>query len=254
MAVMKLRGGERIVGTMVRMTRNPAIAQIAKEAGLDFIMLDMEHGPYTMETLSDTAKVARSIGLGIFVRVPELSKAYVSRAMDLGAEGVMVPMVSTPKEAEALVGWARFEPVGKRGLGSTGVYTAFGGMKMDAREFMADQNTRTLAIAQIETAEAIRNIDAIATVEGIDVLLIGPNDLSISLGVPGEKMSDIVQEAIGKTEEAAKKYGKFFAMHSAGALMDKWESRGMQMVMSDMDIGVLKSGFAAIAKKYCKEI
>jgi len=250
MAVLKLRGGERIVGTMVRMTRNPAIAQIAKEAGLDFIMLDMEHGPYTMETLADTAKVARSIGLGIFVRVPELTKGYVSRVMDLGADGVMVPMVSTPEEAQALVDWSRFEPVGKRGLGSTGVYTAFGGMKMDAREFMAEQNRRTLAIAQIETAEAIRNIDAITAVEGIDVVLVGPNDLSISLGVPGDKMSEAVQVGIDKVAKAAQRHGKIFSMHSAGALMDKWEARGMQMVMSDMDIGVLKSGFQAIAKKY----
>ncbi len=103
MVVRKLREGNRIVGTMVRMVRNPAIAQIAYHAGLDFIMFDLEHSPHSIETVSDVAKVARSIGLGMFAQVPELAKGYVSRLMDAGTEGIMVPMISTPEEAQQLV-------------------------------------------------------------------------------------------------------------------------------------------------------
>jgi len=250
MAVQELRDGKRIVGTMVRMVRNPAIAQIAKQAGLDFIMFDMEHGPYSIETISDIAKVARSIELGIFVRVPELAKGYISRVMDAGADGVMVPMVSSEEEARKLADWARYAPVGKRGLGSSGVHTGFGGMGSDAPTFMARQNELSLAIAQIETKEAIENIDKIAAVEGIDVLLIGPNDLAISMGVPGETQGNVVQEAIGKVAAAAKKNGKVFAMHSGDALLERWVPEGMQLVMNTIDIGILKGGFANIVEKY----
>jgi len=251
MVVKKLREGNRIVGTMVRMVRNPAIAQIAYHAGLDFIMFDLEHGPHSIETVSDVAKVARSIGLGIFARVPELAKGYVSRLMDAGIEGIMVPMVSTPEEAQQLVQWSRYDPIGSRGLGSNGELTDFAGMGSDALTFMKRQNELTLAIAQIETAEAIKNIDAIAAVEGIDVLLIGPNDLAISLGVPGDIMGGVNQTAIGKVADAAEKHHKVFAIHGNDALLEKWDSR-IQMVMSALDINVLHNGFASIAKKYQK--
>jgi 4-hydroxy-2-oxoheptanedioate aldolase len=252
MAVKKLREGKRIIGTMVRMVKNPAIALVAKDAGLDFIMIDMEHGTYSVESVSAIANVARSIGLGIFVRVPELSKGYVSGIMDGGADGVMVPMLSTVAQARALVNWSRYTPLGNRGLGTPGAHTNFGAMAEKPETFMAGQNEITLAIAQIETREAIENIKEIAAVPGIDVLLIGPNDLSNALGVPGDLMSDILQQAIGKVADAAQKHGKVFAIHSGDALLDIWESRGMQMVMNNLEINILSAGFSAIAEKYRK--
>ena len=232
MVVKKLKEGNRIVGTMIRMVRNPAIAQIAYYAGLDFIMFDLEHGSYSIETVSDISKVARSIGLGIFARVPELSRGYVSRLMDVGIEGIMVPMVSTSEEAKQLVRWSKFVPIGKRGFGGSGEFTNFIPIDSDAITFMKHQNESTLAIAQIETAEAIKNIDAIAAVEGIDVLLIGPNDLAISLGVAGDIMGKVGQAAIGKVADAAEKHHKIFSIHSSNdVLLEKWDSR-IQMVMS----------------------
>ncbi len=251
MAVEKLREGKRVVGTMVRMVRNPAVAQIAYHAGLDFILFDLEHGTYSVETISDIAKVARATGISIFARVPELAKGYVSRLMDAGVQGIMVPMLSNGEQAKQFVDWARYAPIGDRGLGSNGELTDFGGMGSDAPTFMKEQNNKTLAIAQIETAEAIDNLDAIAGTEGIDVLLIGPNDLAISLGVPGNIMGEVTQTAIGKVADAAEKYGKVFCIHGSDALLEKWDSR-MQMVMSDLDINILASGFSGIAKKFKK--
>lgn len=250
MAVRELRQGKHIVGTMVRLVQNPAIALIAKHAGLDFIMCDMEHGTFSFPEFSDIAKTARSAGLGIFVRVPELAKGYVSRIMDAGAEGVMVPMISTAEEARMLVDWSRYIPLGKRGFGSSGVHSDYGPTGGDALAFMQKQNELTLAIAQIETKEAIDNIDEIAAVEGIDVLLIGPNDLAISLGVPGDLNGDRVHKAIAKVRDAAKRNGKVFSLHAGDTLLEKWAGSDMQMVMNNLDISVLASGFAAIAKKY----
>ncbi len=251
MAVEKLREGQRAVGTMVRMIGNPAVALVAANAGLDFIMLDLEHGAFSLETLENVFKVGRSIGLGCFVRVPELSKAYVSRCLDLGATAVMVPMLESVEQASRLVHWAKFAPLGSRGFGGVGVHTGYksvGGE--DTTRFMAQANLETLTIAQIETAQAIRHIESIAAVEGLDALLIGPNDLAISLGCPGELMGEKLDEAISKVAEAAGKHGKIFGMHASDPLTERWLSRGLRLVMSSLDTSVLASGFKSIAQKY----
>src|SRR5512136_1884029 len=158
MAVQKLRQGKRVVGTMVRMIQNPAIAAVAHNAGLDFIMLDLEHGAYTMETVGDVFKVGRTLGLGCFVRVPELAKGYVSRSLDCGATGVMVPMLELVDQAHLLVRWAKYPPLGGRGFGGVGSHTNFIGIAPDSTPaFMAKANVDTITIAQIETAQAIQN-------------------------------------------------------------------------------------------------
>jgi len=248
-AVERIRNNKKIVGTMVRMIRNPSVATIAKAAGLDFIMLDMEHGSYSVESVEDIAKVARLCGVGIFARIPSLDRAYVSRVMDAGIQAVMVPMISSAEEARKLVGWARYEPIGNRGLSSNGGLTDYQGMGMDAPLFMKSQNQKTLTIAQIETKQAIDCIDEIAAVEGIDVLLIGPNDLSISLGLPGQTLDPLVLEAITKVADSADRHNKIFSIHGSDALLELYKDR-MQMVMTSIDIDVLTQGFSSLAKKY----
>jgi len=251
MVVQKLREGKRIVGTMVRMIQDPAVAVSAHKAGLDFILLDLEHGPYTMETMGNIFKVGRAFGMGCFVRVPELAKGYVSRSLDAGATGVMVPMLESVEQAKNLVAWAKYPPLGNRGFGGIGGHTDYASIPTDATQaFMAKANVDTLAIAQIETGLAIQNIDAIAAVPGIDALLIGPNDLAISIGVTGDLMGDTVDKAIGKVAAAAKKHGKIFGMHGPDPLTDRWLPKGLTLVMSNTDAGVLFNGLKAICKKY----
>jgi len=250
MTVKRLKDGKKIVGTMVRFVRNPGIAYIAKHAGLDFIMLDMEHGSYTLETLADVCKVARAVNLGCFVRVPELARGYVSRALDCGATGVMVPMVESVEQAKSLAGWMKFAPLGVRGLGGSGGHTGFAGLGGPAPDFMARANKDTLAIAQIETKAAIGVIDQIAAVEGIDALLIGPNDLSISLGHPGELTHPEVSRAIEKVAKTAAANNKIFGMHAGDAMLEKWLPSGMTLIMNLLDINILTAGMAAISKKY----
>ncbi len=248
-AVERLRDGEKIVGTMVRLIRNSAVAHLAKFAELDFFMLDMEHGAFSIENAEDIAKQARALNVGIFARVPELARGYVSRLLDAGVEGIMVPMISSVEEAEKLVSWGKYPPVGNRGFSSNGPITGYQGMSMGAQEFMDSENRRNLAIAQIETAEAIACIDGIASVEGIDVLLVGPNDLAISLGYPGNAMDPHVQEAIGKVADAAEKAGKVFAIHAGDKVLAPWKER-MPMVMNSIDIDIIGAGMADIKKRY----
>lgn len=248
MAVKELREGKAVVGTMIRMIRNPAIVSVAKEAGLDFVMFDMEHGAFSFESLCDAASLARGIGLDCFVRVPELSKGNVSRALDCGVTGVMVPMIRNAQDAQLLATWAKYAPIGARGFGGNGAHTSYVDEGGSSVNFMQNENPRILTIAQIELAEAIENIDAIAAVDGIDVMLIGPADLSNSLGVTGDFNHPKMDEAIEKVAQAAKKYGKIFGFHASESLTRKWIPNGLQMRMCSMDINLLLKGMSEITK------
>jgi 2-keto-3-deoxy-L-rhamnonate aldolase RhmA len=141
--------------------------------------------------------------------------------------------------------------LGNRGFGGIGGHTNFVSIGADATPaFMAKANVDTLAIAQIETAQAIQAIDAIAAVPGIDALLIGPNDLAISMGCVGDLLGDTVDKAIGKVAAAAKKHGKIFGMHGPDPLTERWLPRGLTLVMSNLDANILANGLKAIAQKY----
>ena len=250
MAVVNLREGKRAVGTMVRFVRNPAIARIVKNAGLDFYMYDMEHGSYSLETLSGALTLARALGVGGFVRVPELTKGYVSGVLDAGATGVMVPMLERVDQARRFVEWAKFAPVGKRGFGSNGGHTNYGSPAGGTAEFLAAANREVITIAQIETGEGVSNVDAIAAVEGIDALLIGPNDLSLSLGVSGDLMGEVLHNAIGTVAAAARKHKKVFGLHAPDELLARWIPEGCTLIMSALDAGILAAGFDRIARTY----
>jgi 2-keto-3-deoxy-L-rhamnonate aldolase RhmA len=236
---------------MVRMIRNPAIAPLAARAGLDFIMLDLEHGPFNLETVEDIFKAGRPLGLGCFARVPELSRGWVSRILDAGATGVMVPMLETVAEAELLVRWAKYGPLGGRGFGGIGGHTDFDAIAPGATlEFMAKANAETLTIAQIETARAVENADAIAAVPGLDALLIGPNDLAISLGCAGDFMGEILHDAIGRVAAAAATHGKIFGMHAGDPLLERWIPKGLTLVMNNLDGNMLAAAMKAISRRY----
>ncbi|HPZ15336.1 MAG TPA: aldolase/citrate lyase family protein [Sphaerochaeta sp.] len=238
--------GKSAVGTMIRIIRTPAVVLVAKSAGLDFVMFDMEHGPVGLETISDAASLARSEGIDCFVRVPELTKGYVSRALDCGVTGVMVPMIRNGEEAYQFAQWAKYQPIGNRGLGGWGAHTNYRDSSAMGEAFLREENERILTIAQIECSEAITNIDDIAGIDGIDALLIGPVDLSNSLGVGGQLSHPKMEEAITLVCEAAKRHNKVFGMHSGAALLHSWIPRGCQLRMSSMDIELLYEGMRAI--------
>ena len=247
----KILSGGKIAGTMLRIVRNPAVAYVAKNAGLDFIMFDCEHSNYNFETLHDTFITANALGVGGFLRVPQGTKDYISRALDAGATGVMVPMVETREQAETLVKYSKFQPVGARGYGSGGANTDYkGGGKHS--QVMEEANAKVVSIAQIETKLAVENADEIAGVEGIDALLIGPNDLSLSLGIPGDMMNPIELEAIEKVIQACKKHGKAFGIHSGAQLLQKF-AKDLNIVMCSGDIDFLTQGFSSV-RKICDEL
>ena len=239
----EIQSGKKVCGTMFRMEHSPAAAYLVKNAGLDFFMLDCEHGNYDFETVHDMAVAANALGVLAFARVPEGTKAYISRFLDMGITGVMVPMVETPEQAGNLVKWSKYPPLGGRGYTTTGPHTDFC-TEPRHKEIMEEANGRILAIAQIETGLGVKNADAIAAVEGIDVLLIGPNDLSCSLGIPGNLFNPVELEAIARVAEACHRHGKLFALHASQKMQEKFVDDidfYMQGTDQDMLLGALKS-------------
>ena len=207
-------------------------------------MFDCEHSHYSYESLHDMFIMGNALQLGGLLRVPQLSRDHISRAMDCGAIGAMVPMTDTVEQAEEIVRWSKYAPLGERGYGSGCAHTSYvGGGKH--QEIMEHGNRKIISIAQIETKLAVDNSDQIAAVEGIDVLLIGPNDLSISLGFPGDLMNPIELDAIAHVAANCKKHGKFFGLHAGFKLLEKF-SDDLSFVMSQTDTDILSEGFSQI--------
>ena len=240
----KLLSGQKIYGSMMRIVRNPAVCLFAKNGGLDFIMFDCEHGNYTAETLHDCFIQGNSIGLGGFLRAACLSKDNISRPLDQGATGVMLPMTETPEQAKELVKWSKYAPIGDRGFcAGTGMMAYKTGISHT--QIMELGNKSVISIAQIETRLSVDNAEKIAAVNGIDALLIGPNDLSLSLGVPGDFFNPIEIDAIKHVAAACKKHGKAFGLHAGPQLLEKFAD-DLTLVMMQGDVDVLSAGFKNI--------
>ena len=176
-----LKSGETLIGTMVQEVRTPAIAQILDQVGFDFFMLDMEHGALNLETAAEIMRAARLAGIPPLVRVAGPQYELIGRILDQGAVGVMLPRVESRADVDFLVQSIKYPPLGKRGMSSDAPHSGYRARPL--AEFVEINNADTIAIAQIERKAAIENIDHILSVPGVDVALVGPEDLSVSLGL-----------------------------------------------------------------------
>jgi len=229
----KFQAGEKAIGTLMRVIRNPSVALFAKNAGLDFMLFDCEHSNYTIENLNDIFMMCNAVGVEGFLRVPSGTSDYISRALDAGASGVMVPMVESAEYAKEIVKWSKYPPLGKRGFTSNNAHTGYQPLKH--LDIMETGNNRVVTIAQIETGLGVQNADAIAAVEGIDVLVVGQNDLSVAMGVPGQITGDLVMDSIQKVINACKKNGKIFGLGADVAYLRNFkEDTGMILIGSDV--------------------
>jgi 2-keto-3-deoxy-L-rhamnonate aldolase RhmA len=232
---------ERLYGTFIKILTNPSITILAKNAGLDFLFYDCEHGMYTYETLHDLILMGNAVEIPSFIRVPELARGDVSRALDCGATGVMVPMIENKEQAKLLVYWSKYPPIGNRGYsgGANTNYRPSGNHKNNMEEL----NKSVISIAQIETELAIKNIEEIISVDGIDAAIVGPADLAISLGIPGDYLNPVEIEAIDKVATACKKYKKGFGIIGKLALIEKYKDK-INFLITKIDVDIIREGFA----------
>jgi len=189
----RVHRGDTVFGTIVPLP-SPEVAEVAGLAGYDFLLLDMEHGPLTVENLEDLVRACRAVDVVPVARVPEDHPKTILRALDVGCVGVMVPQVETPQQAQAAVAATKYAPAGTRSLAGATAAAWWGTVAMP--DHVAASNAATMNLLQIETRRGLEAVEAIARVPGVDVLFIGPSDLSQSLGHPGAIAHPDVQAAI----------------------------------------------------------
>ncbi len=196
------------IGSWITLNHS-SIAEIMAGAGFDWLCIDLEHSVTDYFEAQQLIATVRSKGLKSFVRVGENNSRIIKRVLDAGADGVIVPMVCTKDDALKAVDSVKYPPVGKRGVGLARAQQFGFGFE----EYAARVNSDTKIIAQIEHIDAIKNLEAILSVEGIDGTIIGPYDLSGSLGKPGRYDDDDVRKAIAQYEDVTKRYNKLVGFH-----------------------------------------
>jgi 2-keto-3-deoxy-L-rhamnonate aldolase RhmA len=184
----------------------PGIGHILKSAGCEFALFDLEHSGFGFETVKSAIRYFEAAGVAPIVRVPSKEYHHIARACDMGAEGLMVPMVGTPAEAKTIVQSMKYHPAGKRGVALQVAHDRY--RAGTVTEKLATANEFTMLFCQIETAEGVANADAIAGIEGVDCLWVGHFDLSVSLGIPGQFDHPKFREAIDRVIAATTKHGK----------------------------------------------
>lgn len=202
----KLANGEMTVGTMVFEFNSTGIGHLAGEAGADFVMFDMEHTGWSIETIRMLVATSRASKAIPMVRVPATQYHLISRPLDVGAMGIMVPMVESVEQARLIVQSVKYSPEGGRGAAFTIAHDNYEGGSVPDK--MAEANQATMIIAQIETAAGVEACEAIAAVDGIDCLWVGHFDLSISMGIPGQFDHPDFIAAITRVAQACESRGK----------------------------------------------
>ena len=221
----------------------PGIGHILKSAGCDFVLFDLEHSGFGFETVKSAIRYFEAAQVPMIVRVPSKEYHHIARACDMGAEGVMLPMVGSPAEAQHILDAMKYTPAGKRGVALQVAHDRY--RPGSVTDKFAAANRRTTLFCQIETAEGVENAEALAALPGVDCLWVGHFDLSVSLGVPGEFDSKTFKSAIEHVVAAANKHKK-----ALGRLVPTVESgvelnrQGFDFICYSGDVWVLHNALA----------
>jgi len=213
----KLRDGEIAVGCAA-MFVHPAVVEYVGRGGFDWVLFDGEHGPVSPESLEIGVLAAENVGLTPLARVPANRPEFILRFMDTGLAGVLVPHVDTADDARAAVHAMKYHPMGERGLAGV---RASGYGAIPQTEYVARANAETMLLVMIESIKAVENIEAIARVEGVDVLNVGTSDLSQSMGRPGSKDDPDLLEMVERCIQVGRAADK--AVSVGGVPSTEWE-------------------------------
>jgi 2-dehydro-3-deoxyglucarate aldolase/4-hydroxy-2-oxoheptanedioate aldolase len=242
----QLRAGQAVAGPIISETRTVGPVKLMALAGFDFLFLDMEHAMFSYDTIGSLTQMALTCGICPLVRPTDTTYAHVARALDSGAQGVIIPRVDSRAQAEAAVSFAKYPPLGRRGAGGDG---RNGYERRSALEAVEESNAETLIVLQIESTDGLANAAEIAATPGVDVLLIGPQDLSIALGVHGNFGHPTFIEAAQKVVDAGKQHGVATGMvEKDPADFERWHAMGMRFLVCSSDSNYLREGAARDVK------
>ncbi len=245
----KLARNEVVASMTVRFARSIEIAQIAKTAGFDTLYVDLEHNTLSIDACCQICIFAQQIGITPLVRVPANTAEYICRVLDGGAMGVITPHVRSAAEARAMVDMVKFPPLGHRSAG--GALSHYHYRNFPANETYAAMNEATSLVVMMETIAALENVEEIIATEGVDMLLIGSNDLCAEMGITGQYDHPRLKDAFAVCIAAAKKVGKHVGiggLASRDDLMTQFVQMGARYVSTGTDMAFLMSGCARRAK------
>jgi 2-dehydro-3-deoxyglucarate aldolase/4-hydroxy-2-oxoheptanedioate aldolase len=251
-----LQEGRRATGTFVVEFRQPAVMQLLANAGFDFVFIDNEHGAFSMEAVAELSRAAVWLGVTPVVRVPDLTYPYIAQTLDVGAQGLMIPRVTNAQQVREVVRQMRYPPLGARGSALERGFTQF--RSRPVLEVIESVHAETILVVQIETTQALDCLDEILAVPGVDAALIGPNDLAIALGVPGQMEHPALVEAIAQTIEACQRNNVCPAIHLGDPkLAAAWAGRGMRMISTGSEVSFIqragREALAAIRGEFLSE-
>ncbi|MFC2108046.1 HpcH/HpaI aldolase/citrate lyase family protein [Candidatus Bipolaricaulota bacterium] len=227
-----------IIGTFLLELSSPSIPRILANAGFDFVVIDMEHGLFTMESAATLIAFARTSGISPLVRVAEITRTNVLRVLEAGACGIVAPMIDNSKDVDELYRLAKYPPAGQRG---TCLGTAHTDYRIpDPTSYLQEANKAVLLVGQIETKEALANLDEILSSGKLDIVFVGPLDLSVSLGVPGNlntpEFDAATQAILDCCDEHNAVVGAFAADPDTAR---RWIERGVRMIACSAELLML---------------
>jgi 2-keto-3-deoxy-L-rhamnonate aldolase RhmA len=233
-----LKAGHLQIGCGFTQLRSPEVIRALAAAGFHWTFIDGEHGPFDIATIQDLCKAAAPVGLTPVVRVADMQYSLVARALDCGAQGVVFPRVESPELLAQAISWTKFPPMGVRGFG-LGPWQ-FEYENVTLAQAVEHYNANTMVILQIETAAAVERRDELLSIPGIDAVMIGPVDLSISLGVPGDFEHPKMVQAMEKVRDTCIKHGVAPGTQVRSIELAKfWKERGMKFLGCGNEVSFL---------------
>lgn len=233
-----LREGRLQIGCSYSQLRSPEVATILGKAGFDWTYLDAEHGGFGIETLQDLCRASVAAGMMPIVRVADIQYALVARALDCGAMGVLLPRIESPEILERAVSWTRFPPLGVRGYGLGPPNVEYEAVTIP--QIIEHRNANTMVALQIETKLALERREDLLAVLGVDAVMVGPADLSISLGIAGQFEHPLLVDAVEKIRDTCLAHGVAPGIHMRSLAVAKfWKDRGMKFLSTGSETSFL---------------
>ena len=245
----KIFNNELCLGVGLRQSRTVDIGKIMATSGYDWLFIDMEHNSMDIDIASQISVAAQDAGITPIVRVPDFAHHHATRVLDCGAMGVVFPHVDNAEIAKKLVSYCLYPPKGRRSM--TGVLPQLDFKQQPIADVASTINENMLIVIMLESPEAIDNVDSIAAIDGVDVVLIGTNDLCMEMGIPGDYSNPKVKDAYIKVIEACKKYGKTPGMGGVynEELMSEYIKMGMRFILSGSDLSFMMQSASLRSKK-----
>lgn len=244
----KLDSGELILCSMLRLP-DPSSAEMLAQSGIDMLCIDNEHYGFNAQTIENMTRAVQIHGATVFVRIPNDDPAMISQMLDCGVAGIKIPHVETKKQAQDIVEAVKYAPLGKRGFCPI-TRSASYGLRLAPSDYTVEANKETLIALMIETRTGLENLDEILSVEGVDMIAIGPSDVSASYGHPGQPDHPKVKEAIEKARQKIfAKGGHLIALvkNEEDALREL--EAGTRIFQIGSELQMLAGGFSALVKE-----